>query len=82
MFKKKQVLKYTTESSAIGMLKKQFGFTPPECNIDTKNDGPWKMYLRLQTWRHFGYQFVRFQGGIRAAFQNVFPTVRCSSLGG
>ena len=25
------------------------------------NDGPWKMYLRLQSWPHSGYQVVRFQ---------------------
>ena len=37
--------------------------TPLEFNIDTKNDGPWKMYLRLQMWRHFGYQVVKIHGG-------------------
>ena len=31
--------------------------------MDTKNDRPWKMYLRLRMWRHFGYQFVKFQEG-------------------
>ena len=25
-------------------------FTPPNLHINTKKDGPWKMYLRLQTW--------------------------------
>ena len=30
---------------------------PPKSNIDTKNDGflVFKMYLRLQIWRYFGY---------------------------
>ena len=23
--------------------------------VACKNGGPWKMYLRLQKWRHFGY---------------------------
>ena len=34
--------------------------------IETKNDGGWKMYLRLQTWRHFKISkiYVKFQGHI------------------
>ena len=31
-----------------------FWVNPPgKFNIDTRNDGPWKMYLRLQTWLFF-----------------------------
>ena len=33
---------------------------PPKSNIDTKHDGPWNMYLRLQTWLFLGY-LLRFQ---------------------
>jgi len=32
-------------------------FSPPRFNIDTKDDGPWNMYLWLQPW--IGYRFVK-----------------------
>ena len=33
----------------------------------------WKMYLRLQPWRHFGYQNVSF---LSFFFSRFFPTRR------
>ena len=36
---------------------------PRNQKIDPKNDGPWKMYLRLQAWRHFGaLKLLDFRG--------------------
>ena len=36
----------------------------PKFEIDTKHDGPWKMYLRLQAWSHFRYLALKFREGI------------------
>ena len=44
---------------------------PPKINIDTKNDGPWTMYLRLQTWRHFRELAML---GFRRSIQHVAST--------
>ena len=39
------------------------GGTAPEMKrMDTKNEGPWKMYLQLEIWHHFVYQLVKVQG--------------------
>ena len=45
--------------------------TPPKTNIDTQDDGPWKMYLRLQTWL-FGGICVRFlvNGSLGGGFKD------------
>ena len=37
--------------------------TPPKLYLDTKNDVPWTMYLRIQAWRHWGYLFVAISRG-------------------
>ena len=43
-----------------------FGCASSFCksNVDAKNDGPWKMYLRLQHMAILGINSFRFQGGI------------------
>ena len=45
--------------------------TPQKSNIDTKNDGL-ENVSPFQTWRHFGYLLVRFQGGSE---DSLFSTV-------
>ena len=30
-------------------------YIPKTKHFEPQNNGLWKMYLRLQTWRHFGY---------------------------
>ena len=39
--------------------------TPPKSNIDIKNDGPWTMYVRLQTWL-VRVSMLDFRGGTSA----------------
>ena len=40
-----------------------FILRPRNQKIDPKNDGPWKLYLRLQAWRHFGaLKLLDFRG--------------------
>ena len=44
--------------------------TPPQSNIDTKNDGPWKMYLlsNMAILCYFRYLAVRFRAGYLPIF--------------
>ena len=37
---------------------------PPKLNIDTIEMMVWKLYLRLQIWRHFGVSILDFTGGV------------------
>ena len=51
------------ENARIEFAKIHLKFTVT--NRHPKFDGPWKMYLRLQTWRHVGYLFVKIHGGVK-----------------
>ena len=54
------------------------GYTTLRINI-SKNDGPWKMYLRLQTWRDLGYPFVKFRKCTRAKKEGNFCFINAFS---